>query len=39
MAEVDELFNCFDEEEDEKQPTVPIVVDVDENGAEKAEDE
>lgn len=34
MADVDELFNCFDDDEDEKQPTVPIVMDV----AENAED-
>lgn len=30
MGDVDELFNCFDDENEEKQPTVPIVVDVDE---------
>jgi hypothetical protein len=30
MADVDELFNCFDEEEEEKQPTVPIVMEVEE---------
>lgn len=31
MADVDDLFNCFDEDEGDKQTTVPIVVDVDEN--------
>lgn len=31
MCEVDELFNCFDEDEEEKQPTVPVVVEVDES--------
>lgn len=31
MADVDDLFNCFDDENDEKQPTVPIVLDVEEN--------
>lgn len=31
MAEVDELFDCFDDENEDKQPTVPIVLDVDEN--------
>jgi hypothetical protein len=25
MAEVDDLFNCFDEENDEKQPVAPVV--------------
>lgn len=39
MAEVDDLFNCFDEDEEEKQPTVPIVVDVDENTEENTQDE
>lgn len=39
MAEVEDLFNCFDEEEEEKQPTIPIVVDVDENGAVNPENE
>jgi hypothetical protein len=39
MAEVDDLFNCFDEEEEEKQPTVPIVVDDNENSGDKAENE
>lgn len=31
MADVDELFDCFDAENEDKQPTVPIVLDVDEN--------
>jgi hypothetical protein len=39
MADVDELFNCFDEEEEEKQPTVPIVVDVDDAADENASNE
>jgi hypothetical protein len=29
MAEIDELFSCFDEENEEQQPTVPVVMDVD----------
>lgn len=39
MADVDELFNCFDEEEEEKQPTVPIVVDVDDDAEENVSNE
>lgn len=39
MADVDELFNCFDEEEKEKQPTVPIVVDVDDDAEENVSNE
>lgn len=31
MADVDELFNCFDDEDEEKQTEVPIVLDVTEN--------
>lgn len=31
MADVDELFDCFDDENEDKQPTVPIVLDVDVN--------
>lgn len=28
MAEVDELFNCFDDDDEVKQTDVPIVLDV-----------
>lgn len=31
MADVDELFNCFDDDNEEKQTAVPIVLDVPEN--------
>ena len=31
MAEVDELFDCFEDENEEVQPTVPIVMEVEEN--------
>jgi hypothetical protein len=31
MGEVDELFNCFDDDDEEKQTTVPIVLEADEN--------
>jgi hypothetical protein len=37
MAELDDLFSCFDEENEEKQPTVPVVMEVDEKFDEKAE--
>lgn len=30
MADVDELFSCFDDEAEDKQPTVPVVMEVDE---------
>lgn len=31
MADVDELFNCFEEENEEQQQSVPIVMEVDVN--------
>lgn len=33
MGDVDELFDCFDDENEEKQPTVPIVMEIEENSA------
>lgn len=39
MSEVDELFDCFDQDEEEKQTTVPIIVDVDKENVEKTENE
>lgn len=36
MADVDELFNCFDDDDEEKQPTVPIVMDVDDDAEGEA---
>ncbi|CAO1370413.1 unnamed protein product [Diamesa tonsa] len=37
MADVDDLFNCFDEEVEEKQTTVPVVLDVEPNDDETVE--
>ncbi len=34
MGDIDELFSCFDEEAEEKQPTVPVVMETDEKPAE-----
>lgn len=34
MSDVDELFSCFDDETEEKQPTVPVVMEVDEKSQE-----
>lgn len=39
MADVDELFDCFDAEEEEKQTIVPVVVEVEENTDDKAPNE
>lgn len=35
MADVDELFSCFDDEGEDKQPTVPVVMEVDEKEDDK----
>lgn len=37
MADVDELFSCFDDDAEEKQPTVPVVMEVDEKSLEESE--
>lgn len=37
MADVDELFSCFDDEAEEKQPTVPVVMEVDEKSLQEVE--
>lgn len=37
MADVDDLFNCFDEEVEDKQTTVPIVLDLEPNNDESVE--
>lgn len=37
MANVDDLFSCFDEEVEEKQPTVPIVMEIDDKNEEEDE--
>lgn len=37
MADVDELFSCFDDEAEEKQPTVPVVMEVDEKSLQEGE--
>lgn len=37
MGDVDELFSCFDDETEEKQPTVPVVMEVDEKSQENEE--
>lgn len=37
MAEVDDFFSCFDEENEEKQPTVPVVMEVDEKSTDDTE--